>query len=165
MAATSTVYSIPRPPSQQPEASLSLFHDGPIVPGFNKYLRDRSKYALAATTLLLASNQVHWACVTSAFSVYNLKAGTLLSSKNFKWMLLSVVSFVVSLLCVVLQAGSRLLDDDRDHSFQTRLSFWSLAMRTVWWPILTLVLVCTWFAGVPIQIEEVNSSTSAKKAD
>ena len=120
----------------------------PGTPGFNKQLRDHAKYALAVTAALLVSNRFHWACISSAYAVYNLKAGTALSSKNAKWMLLSVASFCVGLSCTVLDGGARLVDDERDYSFQARLRFWCFALKSFWWPTLTLFLICSWgYAG------------------
>jgi hypothetical protein len=114
------------------------------APGFNKQLRDRSKYALALTALLMVAGKLHWACISSAYSVFNLKAGTSISSKNAKWMLLSIISFCVCLSCTVLDGGARLIDENRDYSFQARLRFWSFALKTFWWPVLTMFLVSSW---------------------
>jgi hypothetical protein len=116
----------------------------PGVPGFNKQLRDRAKYALALTTLLLFSKSHSLACLSSAYSIYVLKAGTAISSKNFKWMLLSIISFCVGLSCAILDGRAQFVDGQRDYSFQARLQFWSFALRTFWWPTLALFVVCTW---------------------
>ena len=135
----------------------------PGAPGFNKQLRDQARYALALTAILLVSNRFHWACISSAYAIYNLKAGTALSSKNAKWMLLSVASFCVGLSCTVLQGGARLVDEERDYSFRSRLQFWCFALKTFWWPTLTLFLICTWGHAVDHDPSQTNLSTATKK--
>lgn len=135
--------------SGTPGSSIYLFYDGPSAPGFNKNLRDRSKYALAVTAVLLLIGKLHWACITSAYSIYNLKAGTAFSCKNFKWMALSIISFFVGLVAFVMEHGARFVDENRDYSYKIRLLLWAYAMRTIWWPTLGLFLFCTWGNDVP----------------
>lgn len=124
--------------------------------GFNKQLRDRVRHALILTAILMASGYLQYALLSSAYAVYTLKVGTLLSCKNAKWMTISILSFGICLSCIILDAGARILDESRDYSFNARLRFWYLALKSGWWPILTLFLVCSWggLSGIPTSSAE-----------
>jgi len=45
-------------------------------------------------------------CIFSAASILCLKEGELMSTKNMKWMMLSIVSFVISLILFNIEKGS-----------------------------------------------------------
>jgi ABC-type bacteriocin/lantibiotic exporter with double-glycine peptidase domain len=112
--------------------------------GFNKHLRDRSKYALAVTVFALSANWLSLATAISAYSIYNLKSGTAVSVKNLKWMVISVISFVVSLVALICERGAAFVDVEKAYDFKMNLQFRADALRTVWWPTLLLFLACTW---------------------
>lgn len=122
----------------------------PTPPGFNKRNRDISKTFLAGTALCLISGRgIVLAILLSAASTLVIKQGTLASHKNWKWLLLSIISFVVSLVSAVFLGGEEFLDNERDRRLKFRLWFRGRLMETVWGGILGLVLASSFSSSIP----------------
>ena len=59
---------------------------------------------------------------TSAISIFTVKQGTLFSTKNIKWGMLSVVSFIVSLTNFILLQGYEVIDEDKAYSLDGQVN-------------------------------------------
>ena len=90
-------------------------------PGYNKQKRDTARLILCFVTGFILLGQYTIACCFSAASILCLKEGELLSTKNKKWMMLSIVSFVVSLILFNIEKGSDIIDGDKAYTLKILL--------------------------------------------
>mmetsp|Transcript_23059 Transcript_23059/g.27756 ORF Transcript_23059/g.27756 Transcript_23059/m.27756 type:complete len:195 (+) Transcript_23059:78-662(+) len=113
---------------------------GQQPPGWNKNRRDICKGLLLLTTLFLLGHQPWGATVTSAASVFCIKEGTVWSTKNLKWMMLSGVSFGTSLISIILQRGYEGVDEEKAYGLSFCMWFMSKSLQTFWGCILGMFL-------------------------
>jgi len=120
----------------QTALSQPQYQDSTTPAGFNKRRRDMAKCLLCLTTALLLTSSNALATCTSAGAILVLKEGTLLSHKNWKWGILSTVSFTVSLSAAILLQGHAIIDEDKAYGLKITLwlvvkflqLFWSTAL-------------------------------------
>ena len=111
------------------------------IMGKNKKLRDRAKYILAATCVLLFLNQNGWALVCSVLALFTLKRGTLWSHKNWKWLLLAAISVGVSAAGFLWNRSEQKIDQRR--AYHMKMGLWIVAnwLSGFWAIVLGLFLV------------------------
>jgi hypothetical protein len=90
-------------------------NDSPGKPGFNKLCRDQAKLMLVLTTAFLFVNANGPAMASSALAIFILKRGTLFSHKNWKWGMLSCISFLVSSTGYFWVRGSNEINPNRAY--------------------------------------------------
>ena len=109
--------------------------------GFNKRKRDTARLILCFVTGFLLIGQYIIACCFSAAAVLCLKEGELLSTKNMKWMILSAISFVVSLVLLNMEKGSDIIDDEKAYTLKILLWIAAKSIQCSWGAILGLFLI------------------------
>jgi hypothetical protein len=109
-------------------------------PGFNSSRRFIARYILWLVVLTLMSGKYIPSAILSAMSIIILKEGTIFSGKNMKWMLLSIVSFLSSVVAFACFRGSQKIDEDRAYTLY--ITFWlaSKSIQMIWGIILGLFL-------------------------
>lgn len=80
------------------------------------------------------------ALISSALATISMKQGTTWSIKNIKWLSLSFISFLVSLVSAVLLSSAVLVDEEKAYHFKMQLHFAGLISQKVWGGILALLL-------------------------
>jgi hypothetical protein len=78
-----------------------------------------------------------------------MKQGTVMSIKNLKWLALSFISFLVSLVAAVLLSSATLVDEEKAYHFKMQLHFAGLISQKVWGGILALVLALAFLIERP----------------
>lgn len=107
----------------------------------NKTRRDAARFILwLVSAALLADRAVEATCL-SASAILLLKEGKVLSMKNLKWMTLSVISFLASLVCMIQTTGYDEVDGDRAYGLKIGLLLMANGTRIGWGAILMLFLV------------------------
>lgn len=116
-------------------------------PGFNKKLRDLCKIILGITCALLLSGHIFYAILTSALALLCVKEGTLASTRNLKWMILSFISFLSSLFAMFLLQGSDIVDEEKAYSLKICLWLGGKANQYCWGTILGFFLVSAFISS------------------
>lgn len=107
----------------------------PVPSGFNKLCRDQAKLLLVLTTAFLFVNSCGPAIATSGLAIFVLKRGTIWSHKNWKWGLLSCISFLVSTTGYFWVRGSNEINPNRAYGL--KMWFWvSASFLTGAWSII-----------------------------
>lgn len=109
--------------------------------GFNKRKRDTARLILCFVTGFLLIGQYIIACCFSAAAILCLKEGELLSTKNMKWMILSAISFVVSLVLLNMEKGSDIIDGEKAYTLKILLWIAAKSIQCSWGAILGLFLL------------------------
>ena len=109
-------------------------------PGYNSGRRSIARYILWLVVLTLMSGKYLPSGLLSALSIIILKEGTLFSGKNLKWMILSMISFLSSLIAYAFFRGSQQIDDERAYTLY--ITFWlaSKSIQLIWGIVLGLFL-------------------------
>ena len=109
-------------------------------PGYNSGRRSIARYILWLVVLTLMSGKYLPSGILSALSIIILKEGTLFSGKNIKWMILSLISFLSSVIAYALFRGSQQIDDERAYTLY--ITFWlaSKSIQLIWGIVLGLFL-------------------------
>ena len=109
-------------------------------PGYNSGRRSIARYILWLVVLTLMSGKYLPSGILSALSIIILKEGTLFSGKNIKWMILSMISFLSSLIAYAFFRGSQQIDDERAYTLY--ITFWlaSKSIQLIWGIVLGLFL-------------------------
>merc|ERR1711933_160048 len=118
------------------------------APGENKGRRDFVKLILCAVSFLLLSGNTRASsisCVLSVVCIFHLKEGSLWSVKNWKWMILSMISFFSS-LCA-WSFGDEIVDEEKAYSLKLFLWWMSTSMQTIWGLILSMFLYSAFKSG------------------
>lgn len=127
-------------------------------PGYNKRRRDVAKFLLAATSVCLLTNQaMALAIIFSGVATVLLKPAKLSSAKNLKWIVLSAVSFVASLVSSAYLGGQALLDESKAYELKYYLLLRGRFIQTVWGGILALFIYSAFTT--------VDSPADAKQSD
>ena len=132
----------------------------PVVPtpmkqiGFNKGLREISRICLGVTALALFSNCNGIATIASAGAIIVLRDAKLLSTRNIKWKLLSILSFIFSLIAYCLGGTAATFGDTTNNKMdafepisdgklllQGFFIGWMKFYQLFWGSILTFVLI------------------------
>mmetsp|Transcript_16735 Transcript_16735/g.23619 ORF Transcript_16735/g.23619 Transcript_16735/m.23619 type:complete len:184 (-) Transcript_16735:73-624(-) len=132
-----------RPPTNMTTTTTTISEQqqGPTPKGWNKNRRDICKVLLLFTCIQLLGNQPIGATVTSSASVLCIKEGTFWSTKNLKWLILSVISFGSSLMSYILVRGYHDMDDDKaSHGVSFALFFMAKSIQTFWGVTLGMFL-------------------------
>ena len=117
----------------------------PTPPGFNKHQRDISKLLLAATSFcLLTGMGSNVAIILSAIATIIIKQGTMGSIKNLKWITLSAISFLASIVSFSLLSGQRALDEEKAYELKFKMWYGGKFIQTVWGGILALFIISTY---------------------
>jgi len=118
--------------------------------GYNKAHRDMAKILLACSSICLLADMGPFgylsAVLPSAAATIVVSRGKVESGKNLKWVLLSVISFIASLVSASLLSGQELIDADKAYEFKTKLLFYGQFIRFVWGGILALFVASTFFS-------------------
>jgi hypothetical protein len=118
---------------------MTTQEDPPVMR--NKSRRDLARVILwIVSVALLAGRTVEATCL-SASVILVLKEGKILSVKNMKWMILSVLSFLAGLSSMIATRGYEEVDEDRSYWFKMQLWLWASGTRTGWGAILLLFLL------------------------
>jgi hypothetical protein len=112
--------------------------------GFNKGQRDLTRLLLALTAISLLGGSSGLATFASAGAVLVIKRGTVFSTKNMKWAILSMVSFGVSLTLTVFQQGFRAVDEDRAYGMKMALWLCAKFLQLGWGSVLGLFLLSSY---------------------
>jgi hypothetical protein len=109
-------------------------------PGYNSGRRSIARYILWLVVLTLMSGKYLPSGILSALAIIILKEGTLFSGKNIKWMILSMISFLSSLIAYAFFRGSQQIDDERAYTLH--ITFWlaSKSIQLIWGIVLGLFL-------------------------
>ena len=109
-------------------------------PGYNSGRRSIARYILWLVVLTLMSGKYLPSGLLSALSIIILKEGTLFSGKNIKWMILSMISFLSSVIAYAFFRGSQQIDDERAYTLY--ITFWlaSKSIQLIWGMVLGLFL-------------------------
>jgi hypothetical protein len=121
-------------------------HQPPTPPGYNKARRVISRLLLGVTAASLLSNSNVSAVISSACAIMVLKDGTMMSTKNIKWGIISVVSFVFSLSAWILGSVSFLVDEEKGYTLKILFVCGMKAMQLFWGVILGLFLYSAYSA-------------------
>jgi len=108
--------------------------------GFNSSRRGVARYILWFVVLSLMSGKYIWASIFSAMSIILLKEGTIFSGKNLKWMILSMISLVASLLAFCCYRGSTNIDEEKAYTLYIMLWMTAKSIQCIWGIILGLFL-------------------------
>ena len=73
-----------------------------------------------------------WAACFSAAAILLLKDGRASSIKNMKWMVLSIMSFVASLLSWSMRLGSNIVDEEKAYTLKISLWLMGKFTQTIW---------------------------------
>jgi hypothetical protein len=106
----------------------------PTPPGFNNNSRDVAKLLLSCVSCCLFFGDHLWCILLSAASILSLKGGNTSSAKILKWMALSVISFMASLIAFVMKF---------------ELQFIATLIQVVWGAILGLFMISAYTATAP----------------
>ena len=102
-------------------------------PGFNKKLRDIARCILLLLVTASILQEMHlWAACFSATAILLLKDGRASSIKNMKWMVLSIMSFVASLLSWSMRLGSNIVDEEKAYTLKISLLLMGKFIQTIW---------------------------------
>jgi hypothetical protein len=118
-------------------------------PGFNKNRRDAAKILLVGVSGCLFFGDHLWCTLLSAASILSLKEGTTSSAKNLKWMSLSVISFMASLIAFAMMQGHSILDEDTAYALKFELWFIATFIQVIWGAILGLFMIAA-FTGMAL---------------
>ena len=125
--------------------------------GWNRKHRNATKILLVFTCCcLVAGNAPLSALLSSALATISMKQGTVMSIKNLKWLVLSFISFLVSLVSAVLLSSATLIDEEKAYHFKTQLHFVGLISQRVWGGILALVLALAFLIERPTNEHKSN---------
>jgi hypothetical protein len=124
-------------------------NSNPTPPGFNKQCRDACKGLLTVTLICLFLGRHVPAIVASAGAILLSKEGTVWSSKNIKWGILSVTSFGVTLSSWMLLEASQSVDEDKAYTLRIILWLGSQFLRVGWSTILGLFLFSAFSSSLP----------------
>jgi hypothetical protein len=111
------------------------------APMRNKSRRDVARFLLWLVSGTLLVDRTIVATCLSAGAVLVLKEGKLLSAKNLKWMVLSILSFLAGLASMIETRGYEEVDEDRAYWLKMRLWLLAHGTRTGWGGILLLFLL------------------------
>ncbi|KAL3761991.1 hypothetical protein ACHAW5_008215 [Stephanodiscus triporus] len=111
------------------------------APMRNKSRRDVARFLLWLVSATLLVDRTIEATCLSAGAVLVLKEGKLLSAKNLKWMILSVLSFLAGLASMIETRGYEEVDENRAYWLKMRLWLLAHGTRTGWGAILLLFLL------------------------
>ena len=136
-------------------------------PGYNKKHRDIAKLMLAGTSVCLLVTAVEANIVSvllSATATVFISRGTVESGKNLKWLSLSTLSFIASLVSFALLSGQAYIDADKAYEFKIKLLFYGRFIQHVWGAIL-VVFVLSAFSSEANDLEQVvtEGATTRKK--
>ena len=115
--------------------------DQQTPPGYNKQKRDTARLILCFVTGFILLGQYIISCCFSAASILCLKEGELMSTKNLKWMMLSIVSFVISLILFNIEKGSDIIDSEKAYTLKILLWIMAKSIQCCWGIILGLFLI------------------------
>lgn len=118
--------------------------------GWNRKHRNATKILLVFTCCCLVAGNAHLAAlISSALATVSMKQGTAMSIKNLKWLALSFISFLVSLVSAVLLSSATLIDEEKAYHFKMQLHFAGLISQKVWGGILALLLALAFLIERP----------------
>ncbi len=118
--------------------------------GWNRKHRNATKILLVFNCCCLIAGNAHLAAlISSALATLSMKQGTVMSIKNLKWLALSFISFLVSLVAAVLLSSATLVDEEKAYHFKMQLHFAGLISQKVWGGILALVLALAFLIERP----------------
>ena len=104
----------------------------------NKSRRDLARSILWIVSVTLLVGRTLEATCLSASAILVLKEGKLLSVKNMKWMILSVISFLASLVSMIETRGYEVVDEDRAYWLKMQMWLWANGTKTGWGVVLLL---------------------------
>lgn len=117
--------------------------------GFNKEKRDQCKTLLIGTCAFMMVGNLIWASICSAMALMVLKEGTLASTRNLKWLLLSSISFCSSLCALILYKGYDIVDENKAYALKISLLLGAKSIQTGWSVILGLFLFSAFTSSSP----------------
>eukprot|EP00536_Pseudo-nitzschia_multiseries_P018508 jgi/Psemu1/315982/fgenesh1_kg.2624_\ len=107
-----------------------------------------ARWVLWLVVPCLMTGALVWAMIFSAASIFILKEGTLFSSRNIKWLILSAISFMASLGSWTLSLGIDEVDEDRAYSLKMSLWLLKIFCTVGWASILALFLMSSQISKV-----------------
>ena len=122
-------------------AAITNTNASPTPPGFNKNKRDSARLFLLIVTISLFLGYYILSIIFSMISILTLKEGTGLSIKNMKWMTLSVISLVASLIASQMYYASMKVDEEKAYSLKICLNIIAQSTRIIWASFLGLLLL------------------------
>ena len=145
----------------QPGVTVTLPNNTPNTtpPGWNAGRRGVARYVLYFVVLTLLTGHQIWATMFSAISIIILKEGTIFSGKNIKWMTLSGISFMASLVSWSLERGYDIVDEEKAYTLKTALWLGSKSIQVTWGMVLALFL----FSAAMTKTTETVVSTKPKQ--
>lgn len=132
-------------------------------PGYNKQHRDFAKLLLSGTSICLVARQGNIvAVILSALATVCVSRGKVESGKNLKWLTLSTISFVASLVAFTLLSGQEFIDADKAYEFKIKLLVYGNMIQTIWGGILLVFTIST-FASEANEWEELETARRPKR--
>jgi hypothetical protein len=118
--------------------------------GWNRKHRNATKILLVINCCCLVAGNAHLAAlISSALATISMKQGTAMSIKNLKWLVVSFISFLVSLISSVLLSSATLVDEEKAYHYKMQLHFAGLISQKVWGGVLGLILALAFFIERP----------------
>ena len=133
-------------------AAITNTNASPTPPGFNKNKRDSARLFLLIVTISLFLGYYILSIIFSMISILTLKEGTGLSIKNMKWMTLSVISLVASLIASQMYYASMKVDEEKAYSLKICLNIIAQSTRIIWASFLGLLLLSASHSNVWILV-------------
>ncbi len=131
---------IPRPKNLNHQTKTDAMVAVVVPPMRNKSRRDMARIILWIVSAALLAGRTLEATCLSASAILVLKEGKLLSVKNMKWMILSVLSFLAGLASMIETRGYEEVDEDRAYWLKMQMWLWANGTKTGWGAILLLFL-------------------------
>jgi hypothetical protein len=128
------------------EGAVSSSPANSTSPGFNKKRRDQCKVMLGLVSGFLLMGQPFAAILASCAAVMCIKEGTLASSRNLKWMTLSMFSFGASLTATIMMNGHTMVDEEKAYGLKICLWLGSKSIQSGWGITLAFFLFSAWTA-------------------
>ena len=86
------------------------------------------------------------AVILAAAATVFISRGTVESGKNLKWLTLSLLSFVASLVSFALLSGQEYIDERKAYEFKIKLLVWGRIIQQIWGGILAVFVMSRFMA-------------------
>lgn len=114
---------------------------GPTPPGYNKKLRDASRWCLAFVSFSLMTGYSRISIGFCIISITLLHMGTSYSTKNWKWRIASWLSLPLCTIAAILRYVIYMIDIERAYSIYIILKICLHFLEFMWGGMIFLVLM------------------------
>ena len=117
---------------------------GPTPPGYNKWLRQSARGALAASSCFLLLGNPSVAVVFAVGAAWFLQQGTAFSVKNFKWRALSWAVVPACFTAVSCRNAAASIDQDRGYTVYVLVSLFGRGVEFTTGAFVAVVIAFAW---------------------